>query len=354
MSSIQCVFVGDLAFGDHPKSVGFGFHSRYADGIPESKAAQLLPTGWKPDVFFGNLEFTLAKKTLDDLPVTQRNCRGISGYAEFIRSAGFNVLNLANNHIYQYGREEFDRTLNVLTESGILVAGIRDAPQDASTLDIHGQTICVLGWCARPRQGFSDVPPYWEFDHQRSLQQISAASQSGATVVASIHWGDEFVELPSPEERRIARSMIDAGATLVVGHHPHAVREVEPYRDGLIAYSLGNFICDMTWNEVTRKTVALRVDIADRRIVNWELKVGRIADDYFPRFDEATFEAASVEPQRPGAGDQLTYHALARDALRRHQRLTVRHILRNGLKYPPAIWWHMLKVALAGRIRLRG
>ena len=148
--------------------------------------------------------------------------------------------------------------------------------------------------------------------------------------------------------------MIDAGATLVVGHHPHAVREVEPYRDGLIAYSLGNFICDMTWNEVTRKTVALRVDIADRRIVNWELKVGRIADDYFPRFDEATFEAASVEPQRPGAGDQLTYHALARDALRRHQRLTVRHILRNGLKYPPAIWWHMLKVALAGRIRLRG
>src|SRR5438128_2162459 len=109
----------------------------------------------------------------------------------------------------------------------------------------------AVGFGFRSRYAGGIQAAYNEFS-EAALESIAAARQRADIVIASMHWGDEFILVPSDRERAVARAMIDAGATCVIGHHPHVVREVERYRAGVIAYSLGNFICDMTWDERTR------------------------------------------------------------------------------------------------------
>ena len=74
---MRCIFVGDVALGDHPKSVGFGFYSRYRNGSPAAKAGALLPPGWEHDILFGNLEFSLGTENPAEVHPSRRNCRGI-------------------------------------------------------------------------------------------------------------------------------------------------------------------------------------------------------------------------------------------------------------------------------------
>lgn len=347
---MKCIFVGDVALGDHPKSVGFGFYSRYCEGIPPAKSKLQFPPSWEHDILFGNLEFSLGCENPRLVEAPNRSCRGIPSYVDFLATAGFNVLNLANNHIYQYGRGEFEKTVELLRAQGIGIVGVQGSAFDQRALEVKDNRVLVLGWSARPRQGFVEPPPYQEFNEERCYAEIAAASENGAIVVASIHWGEEFVEFPSPEERRIARCMIDAGASLVVGHHPHAVREVEEYRNGLIAYSLGNFICDMTWNEVTRKTACLYVEFDSHGLTNWDISIGRIEDDYFPSFSPSGVLAETRKRSEGLEHDKASYELMAQQALSRHQRLTFLHMLRNSWRYPASIWWHMLKIALRARL----
>ena len=137
---------------------------------------------------------------------------------------------------------------------------------------------------SQTRQGFATPPGYNEFDKVHFLERIRDARSRADLVCVSIHWGEEFILIPCPPEREIARAMVEAGAGVVVGHHPHVLREVEYYRDGVIAHSLGNFIGDMVWNPLTRETGCLVVEAKGSRIQNATLFPGVIDHDYFPRY----------------------------------------------------------------------
>jgi gamma-polyglutamate biosynthesis protein CapA len=330
--------------GDHPKAVGFGFYSTYRSGIPQARSANLVPTDHTPDILCGNLEFGLASAELDTTNYEDMHCRGIAAYADFLRDAGFNVLNLANNHIFQHGEEDFRRTVDLLTDRGIRVAGLTIQNRAPAVFEIGGESISFLGWSDRPRQGFHDDPPYAEYDEDASCSLIERARRQHSVVIVSMHWGDEFVAIPSPEERRRARKMIDAGAHVVVGHHPHVVREVEEYSHGLIAYSLGNFAGDMIWNPATAKTCYLRVDFSEGSIADWQLIHGRIGTDYLPVFPAGEVDHVA----RPDVADERAYQRLAMRAHRRHRTLTLLHMLRNGARFAPQVWLSMLSTATFG------
>lgn len=350
MKPIKCIFVGDIALGDHPKSVGFGFYSRYRDGIPPDKAHALFRRGCEHDILFGNLEFTLGAAELTAASHEELNCRGIAAYADFLEQAGFNAVNIANNHIYQHGIDPFDKTLRVLADKGIGIVGLARNGGSSNIVGTGDRSVCFLGWSARPRQGFSDQPPYREFDEASCYGEIAEAAKAHSIVCVSLHWGDEFIEIPSEDEKRIARRMIDAGAKVVVGHHPHVMREVEEYGNGLIAYSLGNFICDMIWNESTRKTGYLYVEFTDGAISKWEIMHGRIGDDYFPHFDGTVPDPSDTYKQLYSKLSGSSYDRLARNALRRHQVLTLLHMLRNCGRYRAGVWRSMLEGAIKSRL----
>jgi hypothetical protein len=350
MNPVKCIFVGDIALGDHPKSVGFGFYSRYRDGIPSDKAHALFRKGYEHDILFGNLEFTLGTAELTAASHEELNCRGIAAFADFLQQAGFNAVNIANNHIYQHGAEPFDKTVKVLAGKGIGIVGLGRDGSSSSVIGTDDRSVCFLGWSARPRQGFSDQPPYREFDEASCYGEITDAAKTHSVVCASLHWGDEFIEIPSEDERRIARRMIDAGAKVVVGHHPHVMREVEEYSGGLIAYSLGNFICDMVWNESTRKTGYLYVEFTDGAISKWEIVHGRIGDDYLPDFNGLVPDPSDTYRQLNSRLTCSSYDHLARQALRRHQVLTILHMIRNCGKYRSGVWRSMLMGAIKSRL----
>jgi Bacterial capsule synthesis protein PGA_cap len=350
---LKCIFVGDLALGDHPKSVGFGFYSKYRKCIPLEKSVTLFKERHHHNILFGNLEFTIGNATLKGNTFDELNCRGIAKYAEFLERAGFNAVNVANNHIYQHGIEEFENTINILIEKGIGVVGLRRNESQSNVISIGDQTVCFLGWSARPRQGFPDIPPYLEFDEDSCFKDIVEAKQKFSYVFVSVHWGEEFIEIPSMKEKEIARKMIDLGVSVVIGHHPHVVREVEEYKGGLIAYSLGNFICDMTWSKKTRKTCYLYVEFADGAISKWEMIHGVIDDSYFPNFVENYCDESSHFNEVYKQLFNSSYEYLSLRALRHHQILTVIHILRNCWKYKPKVWLSMLLKAIKDRLHIR-
>ena len=92
------------------------------------------------------------------------------------------------------------------------------------------------------------------------MTSARAAVREADVVVVSLHWGIEYTEQPTEEQKRLARRLIDAGASLVLGHHPHTVQPVERYHGGLIAYSLGNFVFDSS-RERGHRGIILRCEL---------------------------------------------------------------------------------------------
>jgi hypothetical protein len=99
--------------------------------------------------------------------------------------------------------------------------------------------------------------------------------------IVSLHWGDEFVPLPSPYQQQLAHRLVDGGANLILGHHPHVLQLVEEYKGALIAYSLGNFIFDQRWGPEVETGVILDVELSPA-IQDWKLHLTRINHNYQP------------------------------------------------------------------------
>ncbi len=101
-------------------------------------------------------------------------------------------------------------------------------------------------------------------------------------MVVSLHWGDEFIDRPSPADVQLARAIVDAGADLIIGHHPHVLRGVERHGRGWIVYSLGNFVCDMLWEEELRETAIAECRLSKNGVEQVRLLPVRINDDSQP------------------------------------------------------------------------
>lgn len=191
-------------------------------------------------------------------------------------------------------------TLEVLHDHGIGHYGYGNSLTAASALRttrVGDLTIGLLG--------FTDLAidsPFYATANQAGIARLSPEAREIVQrhrvavdlLVVSLHWGIEYFHLPSPDQISTARSLIDSGADLVVGHHPHVLQGIERYRDGLIAYSLGNFVfADIEWtwrNEEgawhtthyklsrnQRLGGILRVRVGPRRVIDYELLGTRIS-----------------------------------------------------------------------------
>lgn len=110
-----------------------------------------------------------------------------------------------------------------------------------------------------------------------------AANQQGDLVVVSFHWGDEYQTKHNQKQEQFAKAAIDAGADLIIGHHPHVVQEVEQYKDGWIAYSLGNFVFDQNFSKETTQGLVLKVKISGGKITNIDKQPITISNSFQPQ-----------------------------------------------------------------------
>jgi poly-gamma-glutamate synthesis protein (capsule biosynthesis protein) len=344
------VAVGDLMLGDSAICVGYGFHSSYPrDAAPAFTAvADRLRRG---EVVIGNLECLLTERGLGATRLQADQMRGDPTYAHSLRAAGFNVISVANNHAMQHGIAAFDETVEHLKAAGISCVGLKGEREWCSKPVIvvtrQGLRVGILGYCWRPRQYELGTPPYAEGDADAVARDVQRLRGDADVVVVSLHWGEEFLDQPSAGEVAAARRIIDAGASLIIGHHPHVLRPVECYRNGVICYSLGNFVTDMLWQDALRTGGMLEWDIARGISSPPLLSTVKVDRSYRPVIDSTVAVNAS---HRAIGLPEAVYTTNVALSVRMQQRAAYAYALRNVARYRPEVLATMVGTTVRNKL----
>jgi poly-gamma-glutamate synthesis protein (capsule biosynthesis protein) len=188
-----------------------------------------------------------------------------------LRNVGFHALSLANNHSIDQGRDGLLDTMAALEGAGLVPLGAGRSQREAHRHHLimaGGMQVALLAYVAIIIEGvpfLEDLPAAAQLQEETVAAEIAAARAEADIVIVTIHWGTEFRAEPSDEQRRLGRMLIDAGAELVLGHHPHVLQPVERYRGGVIAYSLGNLVFDQRRQD-GQTTALLRCRVAPHRV----------------------------------------------------------------------------------------
>jgi len=192
------------------------------------------------DILFGNLEAVLSStgEAAQKAVLLYLSPKNVG----HLKSAGFDVLNIANNHIFDLGLEGFNNTLDVLDQNDLFYIGANnESGKHYVIVEKKGIRFGFLGYT----QGGFSLPEkgIWinKIEDTDIIKDIEHVTPQCEFVIVSLHWGIEYVSYPSPKQINLAHRLIDAGATVILGHHPHVIQGIERYKSGLIAYSLANF-----------------------------------------------------------------------------------------------------------------
>ncbi|HIJ86122.1 MAG TPA: CapA family protein [Desulfuromonadales bacterium] len=205
--------------------------------------------------------------------------------AKALRNAGFNLVTLANNHSMDFGAEALAETLQHLSDNGIASIGAGESLSEARKMalySIKGKKIAFLAFSlTQPVEFFArqDRPGTAPGYEKLVIADIAGARSQADYVIVSFHWGKEATETVQQYQRNAAHSAIEAGADVIIGHHPHILQGVERYKSGIIFYSLGNFtfaskssvadvsaILRLTFAEDRREAEILPLDVQNRRV----------------------------------------------------------------------------------------
>jgi poly-gamma-glutamate capsule biosynthesis protein CapA/YwtB (metallophosphatase superfamily) len=253
-AEVTVIAVGDIMLGGTagPELTRFGYD------YPFARVAEVLHRG---GVVFGNLEG----------PLTRRGTAATKQYvfrsppdrvAPALARAGFNVVSLANNHSMDFGIDGLRDTMQALTRAGIHYAGAGEnlaAARRPAIIEADGVRIAVLAYSLTFPEEFWAGPDRagTAFGHEQQVRaDVAAARQHADIVLVSFHWGREGTVEPRDYQLALGHAAIEAGAAAVVGHHPHLLQPVARYRDGVILYSLGNFVFGSYSPDATRSAIA--------------------------------------------------------------------------------------------------
>jgi len=269
---VTLLFGGDIMLDRGVKnSINKNYNGDYLKLFDESNLSDLLKN---LDIVFANLEGPASNIGKD-----QKNLysfRMDPSIIPALKGAGFSVLSVANNHVGDWGREAYEDTLKRLKENEISYIGgglNTNETENPIIIEKYGIKIGYLG--------FSDVGPNWMeatenqagillANNPRFSEIIKNASEKVDYLIVSFHFGDEYQTKHNARQEYLAHSAIDAGAKIIIGHHPHVIEDTEIYSPkdciqsscmGYIAYSLGNFIFDQGFSENTMKGMLLEIKL---------------------------------------------------------------------------------------------
>lgn len=218
-------------------------YRREGYGYPFAAVSSELKKG---DITIGNLEAPLTRRGTEFSGKKYR-FRADPASAGPLKIAGFTVLTLANNHIMDYGAVGLKDTVTNLDKAGIFHTGAGeylDIARKPALLVVRNEKVAIFSYSltfpvefyARHRHAGTSPGLGLNFKND-----IAAAKSKYNYVIVTFHWGTENAQMPSPYQIAAAHAAIDAGADIVIGHHPHVLQGIERYGNGIIFYSMGNF-----------------------------------------------------------------------------------------------------------------
>ncbi|HHT90120.1 MAG: CapA family protein [Bacillota bacterium] len=260
---VTLLAVGDIMLDRDVKKEGLqkGWTHIFSEVAPRIRQA---------DLSFANLESPIGDKG-HFINMFQAPPQAIEGVA----SAGFDVVSLANNHTLDYHHEGMFETMRLLDQVGIDWVGAGENIQEARRpliTEVSGIRVGFLAytemWFVHAREPISwqatlDEPGVAPAELDLVVEDVKKLRDQVDCVIVTVHWGKEYVHEPTPEQRSLARAAVDAGADLVLGHHPHVLQGIEFYKQGVIVYSLGNFVFDLN-RPKTWETMMLEFTLSPR------------------------------------------------------------------------------------------
>jgi hypothetical protein len=252
-ASLELTFVGDVVLGRYLEHRGeqvfVEMHPVHAD--PFADVAALLAA----DVVVGNLESPIVGELPLRPPIAHRNrFAGSAAHLGQLDRAGFHVLSLANNHFFDLGVPGQLAGPLALADAGLFAIGAsRSEPPllRVETLEVDGWRIGFLAFATVSNHPGAPAGPQLPLTSLAALDELddtlALARADHDLLIAVVHWGTEYAERVGSSQRMAAHGLLAAGVDLVIGHHPHVLQALErresgAARDGLIAYSLGNFL----------------------------------------------------------------------------------------------------------------
>jgi poly-gamma-glutamate capsule biosynthesis protein CapA/YwtB (metallophosphatase superfamily) len=277
-TDVTLLVAGDVTLGGH--------YQEYVDqeirkGRPADDAInrgfeKVRKVTREADIFLVNLECPFTER--GEMLYKNFNFRARPSLVAALESAGVDVVSLANNHMMDYGSDGLDDTVSTLEDEGIRHFGAGAALTDARQpviLEVKGVRVAFLGYLflgeshLEPYEIFAtdDQPGaaghYSDADVLRSMieEDIQSAKTQADHVILFFHWGREGHADPETYQVALAHAAIDAGASAVLGSHPHNLQGIEIYKGAPIAYSLGNFVFGGNWNPADKRTALLELKL---------------------------------------------------------------------------------------------
>lgn len=240
---------------------------KYGDGFVLEGYGPLMR---QSDIVLGNLETPVSKrgKPMEDKQFT---FRGRPEILKILKDNNFSAVSIANNHVLDFGPDAFLDTLDNLREYELLYAGggrNKDEADKGVIIEKNGikvgflaytKVVPVVDWYAKKNR--PGIVGAYKVHEKEFVNAIREAKNNCDVLVVSVHWGKEASTEIKDEEKYIGHSMIDAGADIIMGHHPHVVQGMEMYKGKPIFYSLGNFIFTRSKLDISNKTMMATVTI---------------------------------------------------------------------------------------------
>lgn len=289
--SIKLSFTGDVFLADQPHMVGIGVRSCFnKTKIKNYPFNEIQNYFKKSDIVFGNLESSFIKHRNKFIPkpfsIEPKSILSL-------KKVKYNVLNLANNHILENGTKSFIFTIKLLKSFNIEVLGKKDNSKKYFTkpviFDKKDKKLLFLGYSLKQPERKSGIIPYSLANEEKMIRDIKKGKEEEPDIiVVSVHWGDEYIGIPHPENVKLGRNLVDAGADLIIGHHPHVISPIEKYKNSFIIYSLGNFVFDMDYF-FTNYGLLVDVTLSNNNELILKPNIIKIQNNWIPKMIKVDF-----------------------------------------------------------------
>jgi poly-gamma-glutamate synthesis protein (capsule biosynthesis protein) len=253
--AISFLFFGDMMLD---RSVGKRIKEKGLDYLFEKLADEENKFFQGIDIIGCNLEGAVTNNGSHYAPQVAYDFAFHPDLINQLKKYNFNFFNLANNHLYDQGKRGVNETEKNLSEMNFNYSGCVDGVIDecsSKIIDISNKKIAMAG--------FSTV--YSKLDKEKLKTEIKNLADKSDLVIVNMHWGIEYTNIFNKTQQELAHILIDAGANIVIGHHPHVVQGIEIYKNRPIFYSLGNFIFDQYFSKETQEGFAVGINIEDEK-----------------------------------------------------------------------------------------
>ena len=242
------------------------------------------------DVTISNLESPLSTNESEPVPAKDVYIIGRPEGIEGMKNSGIDIVSLANNHIADYTGPALQDTLDALDAAGIKYAGagMTEAAADAVLeTEVNGASIAFISWTDIVPDyfvAFGDEPGVASarLNMDSALKKVKDAKATHDIVIVAMHWGIEYQDY-ADEAQQItpAHQLVDAGADVVLGNHPHVLQGIEFYKDSLIAYAHGNCVFRQSFDVgYTHESYVMHFDITQDGIQNLRVTPLYLSDEY--------------------------------------------------------------------------